>query len=338
MIEIDGSQGEGGGQILRTSIALSAIVGEPVKVKNIRAGRPKPGLSAQHVTSIEAVAALSDAVVEGLEPGAHEITFRPGEVIGGDFTFDIGTAGSISLALQTCLLVASASKGRTRITMTGGTDVNWSPPIDYMKSVHMPIAERFGVNGSLELAARGFYPEGGGEVSLDIAPCSSLQPVRLDSRGDVQRIGGVAYAQNLPDHVVGRMKHAALKRLVSFKHVKIATDIRTGRSAGAGMVLFAECDTALLGESMLGRKGLRAEALGEGCASDLAETIESGATVDFRMLDQILPYMALASGNSVVLAEELTAHAETNIQVIEKMLGRSFTITERDGLVEVATG
>ncbi|UCE92068.1 MAG: RNA 3'-terminal phosphate cyclase [Methanobacteriota archaeon] len=336
MIEVDGSHGEGGGQILRTTVALSAVTGEDVKVVNIRAGRPRPGLSPQHLTSIEAVAALSDASVEGLAPGAREIAFRPESVLGGSFRFDIGTAGSISLVLQSCILVASASKRRTELCVTGGTDVNWSPPIDYLTSVHLAIAERFDIKASLDLVSRGFYPEGGGEVRMDIAPCGALRPVKLDSKGGVRRIGGVAYSQNLPDHVVSRMKHAAFKRLLSFERVKVDSDVRTGGSTGAGIVLYAECENALLGESSLGRKGLRSEELGEGCASDLMETVDSGATVDSHMLDQILPYMALAKGSSVVLAEELTPHAKTNMWVIETLLGREFSTTEKEGLVEVA--
>lgn len=336
MIEIDGSQGEGGGQVLRTSIALSAITEEPVRIVNIRAGRPRPGLSPQHMTSIEAVAALSDATVEGLALGAREIVFRPGEILGGRFSFDIGTAGSISLVLQSCLLAAAASRGRTELTLTGGTDVNWSPPIDYMTHVHIPIVARFGIDASVDLVSRGFYPEGSGEVRIEIAPCSSLSEVRMDARGEVRRIGGVAYSQNLPDHVVSRIKHAALKSLLSFERVRVASDVRSGISTGAGIMLFAECDNGLLGESALGRKGLRAEALGENCALDLAETVGSGATVDAHMLDQILPYMALAAGHSTVTSEELTAHAETNMKVIETILGRRFTITENEGLVEVA--
>lgn len=336
MIEIDGSHGEGGGQILRTAVALSAIRGEPVRITRIRAGRPNPGLSPQHVTCIEAVAALSDAAVDGLAPGALEISFTPGACTGGIHRFDIGTAGSISLVLQSCMLVAAACKGRVDVSVTGGTDVSWSPPIDYLTSVHAPIIERFGARCSLSLVSRGFYPEGGGEVRLEAEPCGTLSAVKLDSRGVLRRIGGVAYSQNLPDHVVTRMKHSALKRLVSFENAAVESDVRTGRSTGAGIVLFAECDNALLGQSALGRKGVMAETLGEDCASGLVETIDSGATVDEHMLDQVLPYMALAEGGSVVLAEGLTGHAKTNMYVIERLLDREFSVGDRDGLVEIA--
>ena len=336
MIEIDGSYGEGGGQILRTAVALSAIRGEDVRITKIRAGRSNPGLSPQHVTCIEAVAALSDASVEGLAPGAVEILFRPGASVGGSHRFDVGTAGSVSLVLQSCLLVAAASKGAVGIVVRGGTDVNWSPPIDYLMAVHAPIIERFGLRCSFELLSRGFYPEGGGEVRFEAGPCGGLSAVRLEARGDVHNIRGVAYSQNLPDHVVTRMKHSALKGLVSFDDMKIASDIRTGLSTGAGIVLSAQCQGTILGQSALGRKGVRAETLGEGCASDLMETIKSGATVDSHMLDQILPYMALADGSSVVLAEELTGHASTNMHVVERLLDRRFNTVERDGIVEVA--
>lgn len=336
MIEIDGSHGEGGGQILRTAVALSAIRGEPVRITRIRAGRPNPGLSPQHVTCIEAVAALSDATVDGLAPGALEISFTPGACTGGSHRFDIGTAGSISLVLQSCMLAATSCKGRMDVSITGGTDVSWSPPIDYLISVHAPIVERFGLRCSMELVSRGFYPEGGGEVRLEGGPCGALSAIRLASRGELRRIGGVAYSQNLPDHVVTRMKHSALKRLASFGKVKVESDVRTGSSTGAGIVLSAEYDNALLGRSALGRKGVMAETLGEDCASGLMETIDSGATVDEYMLDQVLPYMALAEGSSVVLAEGLTGHAKTNMYVIERLLDREFSVVERDGLVEVA--
>ncbi len=338
MIEIDGSLGEGGGQILRTALSLSAVVGQPVKVSNIRAKRPRPGLAPSHVTSIEAVAELCDADVDNLFPGSKDIVFKPGQLTGGSFEFDVGTAGSISLVLLTCLLPAVLSRSRVSLTIKGGTDVNWSPPIDYVRLVHLPILTRFGPGCDIEVSARGFYPEGGGEVTAEITPVSKLEPVDLSTRGDVLEVQGVAFAQNLPEHVVSRIKHAALKALVGFNQVKVDSDLRRGHSTGAGIVLAAVCGNTVLGETGLGARGIRSESLGENCAADLVETIASGASVDDHMLDQILPYMALAEGRSAVLAEELTDHANTNMQVIEKMLGRGFVVSEKGGLKEVATG
>jgi RNA 3'-terminal phosphate cyclase (ATP) len=335
MIEIDGSHGEGGGQILRTSIALAAVTGKQVRISNIRAGRPVPGLQPQHLTSIEAVAEICGAEVDGLFKGSKEVVFKPGPLLGGDFEFDVGTAGSVCLVVTSCLLPGLFSKARLRLTVRGGTDVRWSPPIDYLRLVHLPLLSEFGGACEIELVSRGFFPEGGGEVFAEISPAGGLSSVCLTSQGRTVRIEGVAYAQNLPEHVITRMKHSALKKLLDFKEGKIESDLRKGRSTGAGIVLSAVCENTVLGESALGAKGVRSETLGEGCVDDLLETLRSGATVDEHMLDQILLYMAFAEKGSEVLAEELTPHAETNIWVIEKFLGKKFTIERKDGLVTV---
>ena len=336
MIVVDGSQGEGGGQILRTAVSLSAISHEPVRVTKIRAGRPNPGLAPGHVTSIEAVASLCDAKVDGLHRGSGDISFYPGELLGGDFGFDIGTAGSISLVIQGCLLPALLSKSRTRIRLTGGTDVRWSPPIDYIRMVHLQFVRRLGPECELEVLSRGFYPEGGGEVELAVHPAGRLSPLSLNSQGDLKRIRGTAYTQNLPEHVGTRMCHAAAKRLLALPDVKLSSERSSGRSAGAGILVAAEFERTTLGASALGERGVRAETLGESCANDLLETIGSGAAVDEHMLDQVLPYIAAAEGSSTILAEAMTEHARTNMLVIEQMLGRSFSVDEKEGLVSVS--
>ena len=336
MIEIDGAIGEGGGQVLRTSVALSAVTQQPVRIKNIRAGRPNPGLSRQHVTSVQAVAKLCDAAVDGLCQGAQEIVFRPGALLGGEYRFDIGTAGSIPLVAISCLLPAAMSRSGVDIVITGGSDVKWSPPIDYITMVHARIAGMFGLECSAELVSRGFYPEGGGVIRLEVAPSGGLHGVILDNCGRLNCVRGIAFSQNLPDHVVERVRHAAMRKLVSAGEVRIDSDVRRGHSTGAGIVLIADFEGAVIGESALGEKGVRAETLGEGCAADLLETIASGATVDRHMLDQVLPYMAVARGPSAVVAEALTAHAETNIAVIRAFVDREFSVMDNNGLVEVA--
>ncbi len=335
MIDIDGSHGEGGGQILRTAISLSAVTGEQVRIGNIRAGRPVPGLQPQHVTSIEAVAEVCGAEVDGLFQGSKEIIFKPGQLVGGDFEFNVGTAGSISLVITSCILPGLFSKARLRITVRGGTDVRWSPAIDYLRLVHIPILSKFGGNCELEMSSRGFYPEGGGEAVAEIAPIGGLEKVDLGSQGKTIRIEGVAYAQNLPEHVVSRIKHSALKKLLDFKEVVLESDLRKGHSTGAGIVLSAVCENTILGESALGAKGVRSETLGEGCAEDLLETLRSKVTVDEHMLDQVLLYMAVAEKGSRIVAQDLTGHAETNIWVIERFLGKKFSVTTTDGLTDV---
>ncbi|HEX7392382.1 MAG TPA: RNA 3'-terminal phosphate cyclase [Thermoplasmata archaeon] len=337
MIEIDGSKGEGGGQILRTSIALSAVTTQPVKIRNIRANRPNPGLAPSHVTSIEAVAKIADAEVDDLYPGSKEIVFRPGQLVGGEYEFDVGTAGSISLVLQSCLIPAVVSRSRVVMTIKGGTDVRWSPPVDYMRLVHIPMLRLFGPSCDLSIVARGFYPEGGGEVLAEVSPEGGLSAVDIGIQGKVLRVEGIAYVQNLPENVATRMKHAALKSMLELKEARVESDHRKGHSTGAGIVLAAVCENTTLGASALGERGVRSEVLGENCANDLQETVSSRATVDEHMLDQILPYMALAKGRCRVVAEEITSHAKTNMEVVEAFLGKKFEIVETDGLFEVAT-
>lgn len=337
MIEIDGSHGEGGGQILRTAVSMSAVTMEPVKIINIRSKRKNPGLAPSHMTSIEAVAKMSDADVEGLYAGSTTLEFKPRGVLGGQFEFDVGTAGSISLVLQTCLLPAVLAKSSTQLAIKGGTDVNWSPPIDYMRLVHLPILSRFGPACELEVRSRGFYPEGGGEVLVDIAPAGGLTGVDLPSAGEIVETEGVAYVQNLPKEIASRIKHAAIQKLIDLRSVRIHEDISHGSSTGAGIVLSARCENSVLGASALGAKGVRSETLGELCASDLLETISSGASVDEHMQDQILPYMAVARGSSTVTAEELTPHAETNLWVIEKFMGKRFAVDRIGSLVRLST-
>lgn len=337
MIEVDGSHGEGGGQILRTSVSLSAVLKEPVRITNIRAARPTPGLARQHVTGIGAVSELCDAEVEGLSVGSKEVVFEPGTLTGGDFQFDVGTAGSISLVLQACMLPAMMSKASVRLTLRGGTDTRWAPPIDFLRLVHIPIIQRMGAYCEMNTVRRGFYPEGGGEVEVRITPCHALKGIMIGERGSFLRISGVAYAQNLPEHVVSRTRHAVMKRLVEQRDVKVVSDLSSGRSTGAGIVLAAEYERTILGMSALGERGVRAERLGEACAEDLAEMMRSAATVDEHMLDQLVPYMALAEGESLVIGEELTGHAETNMWVAEKFLGSRFKVVKRESRVEVRT-
>ncbi len=337
MIEVDGSYGEGGGQVLRTAVSLAAVLGKEVRIDNIRAGRPTPGMMAQHVTSVEAVALIADAQVDGLHTGSKEIIFRPGKLVGGEFELDIGTAGSIPLIIQTCIIPAALSKGSVSMLVRGGTDVKWSPPVDYLSLVHVPLAGMFGAYCEIDVVHRGFYPEGGGEVRVEIPRVGGFTGVRAVSRGEVTGIAGIAFSQNLPDHVTTRMRHAAMKRLIDVGNVRIATDIRKGRSTGTGITLAAKCENTVIGAAALGQKGVPAEKVGEVCADDLAETLTSGATIDEHALDQMLTYMALASSPSQFLVEEVTPHAETNMWVIERFLGQRFARRQVGKLVEVST-
>ncbi len=328
MIEIDGSFGEGGGQIVRTAIALSALTKKPVKIFNIRAKRKKPGLSYQHITAVESVRRLCDGEVKNLEKGSSVIEFYPKKIRGKNFSFDVGTAGSVTLVLQCCLLPSLFSNESTRITIKGGTDVKWAPPADYFRNVFLKILSKMGANIEFKIMKRGFYPKGGGEIEVNIEPVKELKPLNLSQKKGTKKINGTAFISNLPEHIIKRMKDTALKKLLDYD-VKIKDEIAHSFSPGAGITLWTD---NLLGASCLGEKGVSAETIGENAANDLLQEIKSGATLDVYATDQVLPYLALAKDKSVFLTRKISTHAETNMWLIKKFVGIKFDVKEENGL------
>ncbi len=325
MIEIDGSHGEGGGQLLRMAVALSAVTHTPVSVRRIRAGRPNPGLAAQHVTALRAVAELASAEVAGVEMGSAEMTFTPGDLVGGDHAFDVGTAGSVTLVLQSCLPVAFAAKESTHLRIVGGTDVKWAPPLDTFAKVFLPWVRRMGGQADLLSHRRGYYPRGGGEVELSIQPTAAWSPIRLSEPGAVERVRGIAHIANLSDDVARRMKEAAVRRLHGLPDVKIEERVYPGEDAvgqGGALVLWAEREHTLLGADALAERGKSAERVGEEAAEKLEAEVLSGATVDVYSADQILPYVALADGPSSFLVREVSNHLRTMAWLIPQFLKR----------------
>src|SRR5438034_4567249 len=217
MIEIDGSMGEGGGQVLRTSLALAAILRREVRIFNIRAGRAEPGLKAQHLTSVRAVTEICGASSKGLQVGSTEFIFSPGVLKAGSFRFDVGTAGSITLVLQTLMPMLPFTPGTVELEITGGTDVKWSPPIDYLRLVTLPILRKIGYLGDLEIVRRGQYPKGGGLVRFSTRGPSTLQALTHGHFGSVSKIYGISHATALPRHVAERQADAARKGLEEAK-------------------------------------------------------------------------------------------------------------------------
>jgi RNA 3'-phosphate cyclase len=325
MIEIDGSLGEGGGSIIRISTALAALSSQPIKIINIRANRPKKGLAAQHLNAIKAVAHLSNADISGLRLGSQEIIFDPGCLNGGSFSLDIKTAGSTTLVLQAFMIPAAFAPDPVNISLIGGTDVRWSPSVDYIQNVTIPLLEKMGYKIKLELIGRGHFPRGGGILNAKITPIKKLNTIEL-LNPEIDAITGISHAINLPRHVAERQASSAEKIL---KNSGYDVDIMiehsdNGIGQGSGLVLWTNGPT-YLGGSAVGERGKPAEKVGVEAANDLIHALQSNSPLDKYMGDQIIPYMALA-GDSVVKTAELTLHTLTNIKLVEKITSKKFQI------------
>src|SRR2546425_9687555 len=268
MIEVDGSFGEGGGQVLRTAVALAAVLSKGTHVFNIRAGRAEPGIRPQHMTGVKAAAELCSANLQGLEVGSTEFVFKPGKLRAGAFKFDVGTAGSVTLVLQTLMPILAFAPGSVQLEITGGTDVRWSPPIDYLRLVILPILRKIGFLGDLEIVRRGHYPKGGGLVRFSTRGPSMLQPLTNSDSGPISKIYGMSHATALPKHVAERQAPAARKCLEDAKLPSPSIDLevvddRRQLGPGSGIVFSAEMQNgSILGSDDLGERGKPAEEVG----------------------------------------------------------------------------
>jgi len=327
MLQIDGSYGEGGGQILRTSLSLAAITGQPISINRIRANRSKPGLAIQHLTAVRAAAALCQAQVKGDVVGSMQLEFVPTvSAIASSYTFDVaqttgaGSAGAIMLVLQTILLPLALAKADSVVTLKGGTHVPWSPPATYIELVYLPILRQMGVQAQMQVKSWGWYPQGNGEVELHISGQSTLlQSLHLLERGNLQVIRGLAVATQLPAHIPQRMVSRAENLL---REAKIKTDIQPvkmrGIAPGAGITLVAEYEHSLAGFSALGKLGLAAEKVAEIAVEQLLDFHGCGAPVDDFLADQLLLPAALTTETSEYRVSEVSTHLTTNAWVIEQ--------------------
>ncbi|UZE92129.1 MAG: RNA 3'-terminal phosphate cyclase [Methanosarcinales archaeon] len=325
MLEIDGSHGEGGGQILRTSVALAALTGKSVKIKNIRASRSKPGLAPQHLEAVRCMSSLTDADVSGLTLGSTEITFAPKGIKGGDHEIDIGTAGSIPLLLECVMPAATRAEDVLSLHIRGGTDVRWAPSIDYIRYVFLPAIAKMGYSAEIEVVRRGYYPRGGGLVRAVIHP-SGLKGVEFTLPEEI-KIGGISHSSRLPEHVALRQA-ASAKQILSDVGYDASISIETNNyeSTGSGITLW--CDN--IGGCAIGERGKPAEEVGKEAAEFLLGELNSGASVDVHLADQLIPYMALAKGKSGITVRELTVHTKTNIWVVEQFLDVEFDAHENE--------
>src|SRR5207245_6763718 len=320
MIEVDGSFGEGGGQVLRTAVALAAVLSKGTHVFNIRAGRAEPGIRPQHMTGVKAANELCSGDLEGLEVGSTEFVFKPGKLRAGTFRFDVGTAGSVTLVLQTLMPILAFAPGSVQLEITGGTDVMWSPPIEYLRLVILPFLRKIGYLGDLETVRRGHYPKGGGLVRFSTQGHSILQPLTNNNSGSVSKIYGISQPTALTRHLAARQEAAARQRLEDAKLPSPSIDIeviddKRQLGPGSGIVLSAETQNgSILGSDALGERGRPAEEVGSTAGRTLVEEVESGAILDHHMGDIIVPYLVLAEGTSEVSISRVTQHIKTNVK------------------------
>ncbi|MFQ6059433.1 MAG: RNA 3'-terminal phosphate cyclase [Anaerolineae bacterium] len=342
MMTIDGSYGEGGGQVLRTSLALSALLAQPVRIENIRAGRRNPGLQAQHLTGVQATAQVCQAKLEGAELRSQTLTFVPqSPPRTGKYAFDVaqarkgGSAGATSLVFQTLLLPLAFAPGTSRLTIQGGTHVAWSPPFHYLERVYLPTLARMGIEAEVSIERWGWYPIGGGVVKARVKGTEGtkgLVGINLTERGELIRLSGISALSNLPRHIVERQKRRAegILRAEGFDPEIEIVDA-PARGQGTCVFLVAEYENALAGFTALGARGKRAEKVAEEACHDFLAYHRSGACLDMHLADQLILPLALARGPSAFTTCRITQHLLTNIWVVEQFLDVRFEVEGGEG-------
>lgn len=331
MLRVDGSYGEGGGQILRTALALSTVLQRPVLIEKIRARRRVPGLQAQHLAGVKALAEIAAAEVEGPAVGSISLRFSPTRITHGEYRWDVGTAGAISLVLQTILIPLAFAPGPSQIFITGGTHVPWSPPFPYIEQVLLPLLERMGLGASLTLRRWGYYPKGGGLVEGKIQP-STLHPLILTRRGPLGEIVGISAVAGLPKRVAERQRDQALSRLRPLGvPCRIELESVEARSPGTILFLLVECEGGRAGFSSLGEKGKPAEHVADEACDQVFAYLQRAGVADPHLADQLLLPMALASGSSSVATTRVTEHLLTNQWVVDQFLPGRVRVEGRMG-------
>ncbi len=346
MIDIDGSYGEGGGQILRTAVSLSALTMKPIRITNIRAGRPKPGLTRQHIAGIALTGMLVNATIKGLDIGSTTVEFVPDERRSGTFSYDVGTAGSISLVLQAVLPPAVLSSEPVVLNLRGGTDVKWSPPIDYLTNVFAHTIKQMGPTIKITQKKRGHYPRGGGIVSCEVVPSSEIKPLDQIEFGKVMKVSGISHCVRLPGHIAERQASSAedliqmrlgVEPEITRESYQKGDDPHLG--PGSGIVIWVEDEHGVrLGADMLGERGKSAESVGNSAVSLLMEEVSSEMAVDSHLCDMLIPYIAIASGTSRIGVTKITSHLTTNIWTTEQILGTQLELqseSKKSGVLTV---
>jgi len=338
VIEIDGATGEGGGQILRSALALSLLLNTPLHMTRIRARRARPGLMRQHLVSVQASRAISDATVLGAELGSTELTFTPGDVRGGEHRFAIGSAGSTTLVLQTILMpLLLRAPDASSIAIEGGTHNSMAPTFDFLERTFMPSFAQLGGTATIALGKHGFYPAGGGSLSARVQPGATLKPAHFLDRGAVRSVRGNAIIANLPRAIANRELRVLAAEL-DLDHRALGIEEVSSNGPGNVVEVIVECENGTFVFSAFGEKGVMAESVAESAARQANVFLRSSAAVDEHLADQLLLPMAAGAGGSF-RAGVLSSHAQTQIDIVRRYLCEvRVTESPSGNLVEVLGG
>jgi len=335
MITLDGAQGEGGGQILRTALGLSLVTGQAFRLERIRARRPRPGLLRQHLTAVEAAVAVGRARVEGAVLGGASLVFEPGPVQPGHYHFTVGTAGSATLVLQTILPALLLAPGPSSLVIEGGTHNPFAPPYDFLAATFLPLVRRMGPEVKIKLDRPGFYPAGGGKLRVWIEPVSALQPLEVLERGAIRKCRARALLAHLPRHV-GERELKVVQRSLAWPRENCVVE-ECAHAHGPGNVLLLEVESEALTEVFagFGERGLRAELVAQRAIEEVERYLALNAPVGRYLADQLVVPLALAGGGAFRTLP-LTEHTRTNIETVRAFLPARFAVTaEPDGVSRV---
>jgi len=332
MIKIDGSQGEGGGQVLRSALTLSLMTGERLKIFNIRANRSNPGLRHQHLCAVKAAHTIGNGEIVGGKLGSTSLEFQPHKIKPGRYWFNIGTAGATTLVLQTIFLPLSQAAAASSLKITGGTHVSWSPSYHYLEMQWLPFMERLGFDAQISLDLAGFYPRGGGQIQGRINPAEVIKPLNIEKRGSLIQIRGISAVANLDRRIAERQRSQVIRRLSDKYRLN---DIRIkqlpSKFKGTIMLLLAEFDKSQCCYFSLGKPGKPAERVADDTINSFESFMTTSGVVDEYLADQLLLPLAFASGTSSFNSPKITNHLITNADVIKKFIDVKIDISGKIG-------
>lgn len=328
LLIIDGSMGEGGGQILRTSLALSLCLNKPFRIINIRSRRKKPGLRPQHLAAVRAAAEVGNARVQGADIGSQALGFAPKGIKTGHYRFDIGTAGSTSLVLQTVLPALLQAKRVSRLALIGGTHNPLAPPFEFLQQAFIPLINRMGPSLKIALERPGFYPAGGGRVHVHIDPGDRLEPIHLLERGNIVDIRVCVLLSRLPDHIAQRELQVLSKALDIRKEQQTINRVSNARGPGNAVTVSVISEYITEVFTGFGERGVGAETVAQRLAGEVQRYLQAGVAVSEYMADQLLLPMALAGAGSMLTVQP-SLHTQTNIEVLQQFIGLEVNMQEQ---------